>query len=61
MNPFKNLIVNLHAAGPAAVICVWLICTASIAVFGSGAIAESGMRLMFFAGGALMVVMGAVK
>lgn len=61
INPFQNLIINLHAVGHAAVVCVWLVCTAMVAVFGSGPIAESGMRILAIAGGALITVMSFAK
>jgi hypothetical protein len=54
VNPFNNIIVNLHASGPAAVVSIWLICVTVIAIFGQGPNAESAMRILAFAGGALL-------
>jgi hypothetical protein len=33
MNPFKNFIVNLSAAGVAAVACIWILALTVLAVF----------------------------
>ena len=53
MNPFKNIVVTLTAAGPAAVVCVLFICVTCLGIFGAGPIAERAMT-------ALMVAIGAV-
>ncbi len=46
IDPFKNLQVNLRAAGPAAVLCVLFISIASVGVFGHGPIAEEALNLL---------------
>jgi hypothetical protein len=33
MNPFKNIIISLQAAGTSAVVGIWLICMTAIALF----------------------------
>lgn len=53
-SPFRfltNLSINLHAVGPAAVICVWLVAVTLVSIFGQGEIARSGMMALLFAGG----------
>ena len=55
MDIFKNLVVNLRAAGPAAIIGVWVICVAALGLFGSGETADKAMALLAFAGGGIMV------
>ena len=49
IDPLKNLQVNLHAAGPAAVLCVLFISIASVGVFGHGPIAEKALNLLTLA------------
>jgi hypothetical protein len=52
VNPFKNLVVNLSAAGISAVAGIWLICVTMLAIFApdnaNAAMARSA--LMFFGG-----------
>ena len=49
INPFRNLQVNLQAAGPAAVLCVLFICIASVGVFGQGELANKALTLLTIA------------
>lgn len=39
VNLLANVIVNLRAAGPAAVLAVWIICITLLGLFGEGPIA----------------------
>ena len=54
MNPFKNLTINLHAAGPAAVVVVWLICLTTLGILGSGPMAQAVVYTLQIFGGALI-------
>jgi hypothetical protein len=53
----KNLVVNLHAAGPAAVVCVWAICITVIAVLGSGGLAFFAIGILSSAGVTVITAM----
>jgi hypothetical protein len=33
VNPLKNIVLNLQATGPSAVISIWIICLTVLAVF----------------------------
>ena len=57
MNPFKNLTINLHAAGPAAVVAVWLICITTLGLLGSGPMAQGTLYALEIFGGALITSM----
>jgi hypothetical protein len=46
IDPFKNLQLNLHAAGPAAVLCVLFISIAFVGVFGQGALGGYALGLL---------------
>ena len=59
MNPFKNLVVNLHATGPAAVICVWLASVASVGLFGAGPLADRALNVLAIAGGMILLGLAA--
>ncbi len=55
--PFKilaNLSINLRAAGPAAIICTWLIAVVLVSLLGQGELARSGMQALLFAGGVIL-------
>jgi len=54
MEFFKNIAVNLKATGPAAVMCVWVICVTLLGIFGSGPMASSAFGLLAFFGGAVL-------
>jgi hypothetical protein len=57
-NPVKNLLVNLHAAGPAAVLCVMVICITLLGLYGQGILASTALGILgvslAFLGGALV-------
>jgi hypothetical protein len=57
IDPLKNLQVNLHAAGPAAVLCVLFISIASVGVFGHGPIAEKALTLLAVATGGVAAIL----
>lgn len=54
-NPFRNLVINLKAKGPAAVICVWIIGITALGLFGSSEIAKSALSILAVAGGLILV------
>ncbi|MGB9367255.1 MAG: hypothetical protein WCE79_14705 [Xanthobacteraceae bacterium] len=54
MNFLGNLSVNLKAAGPAAVICVWLIALVLISLFVSAENAERAFGLLAISGGMIL-------
>jgi hypothetical protein len=56
---FKNVVVNLRATGPAAVIAVWLICVTAIGLWGGGEMAGRALGILAFAGGAIMISLAA--
>ena len=49
VDPFKNLQVNLRAAGPAAVLCMLFITIGCVGVFGHGPIASQAMTILALA------------
>jgi len=57
MEFLKNIVVNLKATGPAAVLSVWVICVTLLGVFGSGEMASSAFGLLAFFGGAILVAL----
>ena len=58
MNPFKNLVVNLQATGPAAVMCGWIICLTCFGIFAPDTTAaKSASAGLLVFGGALMAAM----
>jgi len=57
MDFLKNLSVNLRATGPAAVMCVWVICVTVLGTLGSGPMAERAMSLLAFFGGGVLVAL----
>lgn len=52
MNPFKNIIVNLQAAGTSAVASIWLICITLVALFApvNSNTSAALVALLFFGG-----------
>jgi uncharacterized membrane protein YkvI len=56
-NPLKNIALNLQATGTAAIVCVYLICVAAVAIAGTGRLAEDAMRLFYAFGGALIAIL----
>jgi hypothetical protein len=55
MNPFRNLVMNLQATGPAAVLCVWILSIAVVGVFGSDKLGAQALGLLAAALGAIGV------
>lgn len=55
-NPFRNLVINLQAAGPAAVICVLFLCVTAMGILGNGPLAEKELNILAIAVGCLVVV-----
>jgi hypothetical protein len=54
MNLFRNIAINLHAAGPAAAVIIWMLCVTVVGVFGVGEIAH---RAMTYLGGAGVILL----
>jgi hypothetical protein len=51
----KNLAVNLQATGPPAVLCVWIIAVAAIAIWGQESISALAIGVLLAAG---VVILG---
>jgi hypothetical protein len=54
----KNLVVNLHATGPAAVLVAWVIAVAAVGIFGTGTISLVALLCLWSTGGLLIVALG---
>ncbi|WP_085444034.1 hypothetical protein [Magnetofaba australis] len=59
MDLFNNLSINLKAAGPAAVIIVWILAVTTLGLWGDGEIAEGAFQLLAIAGGMILVTLAA--
>ena len=57
MGFLKNLSLNLQAAGPAAVLIVWVISIASLGIFGEGPVAEHAMTGLLFLGALIFAIL----
>lgn len=55
MQFLKNIIVNLRATGPAAVMAVLVICVTLLGIIGPGEMASRAFTLLAFFGGAVLV------
>lgn len=55
LDPLKRVAINLHATGPAAVLCVLFICITCVGIFGVGPLAGSAIGMLGFALGILGV------
>jgi hypothetical protein len=53
MNPFRNLVLNLQATGPAAVFCLLIIAIAAVGVLGSDKLGGQALGLLTMALGAV--------
>ncbi|BCQ23112.1 hypothetical protein NK8_12370 [Caballeronia sp. NK8] len=58
MDFLKNVKLSLQASGPAAVICVWLICFTAIAIMATGENAKVALGTLGGFGGFLLVTFG---
>lgn len=47
----KNISVNLQAAGPAAVMAIWIVGITVLGLFGEGPVAERAMTILAVTGG----------
>ena len=54
-NPFENIVINLKAAGPSAVIVVWIICVTLLGLFGQGKLSDSALTILAVAGGMILI------
>ncbi|OAI44017.1 hypothetical protein AYO43_09615 [Nitrospira sp. SCGC AG-212-E16] len=54
MEFLKNIVVNLQATGPAAVLAIWVICVTVLGIFGSGPMASLAFGILSFFGGAVI-------
>lgn len=57
MNFLRNIIVNLKATGPAAVIIAWILGVTCLGIFGQGQVAEHGMTALNLVGVILIIAM----
>ena len=55
MDLFKNIVINLKATGPAAVMIVWLLAVAALGLFGEGELAGRALTLLTLVGGGIVV------
>jgi hypothetical protein len=58
MDFFKNIKISLEATGPAAVVCVWMLCFTLVAILASGEQAHIAMSTLGFFGGMIFVGLG---
>ena len=56
MDFLKNILVNLKATGPAAVLCVWCICVTILGVFG-GEHAGQAFTLLSVSAGLMIITL----
>jgi hypothetical protein len=54
----KNIVVNLRATGPAAVLIAWLVCIAALGLYGSGSLAGMALAGLLALGTALIGALG---
>jgi hypothetical protein len=60
-NPFRNLVLNLQATGPAAVIGVLFICITTVGIFGNGALADKALTFLGICAGGLVFTYAAAN
>ncbi|MGJ5051846.1 hypothetical protein ACQR09_32625 [Bradyrhizobium oligotrophicum] len=58
MDFLRNLVINLKATGPAAVVAVWFICIALLGIFGGP---NSGLALGIISGGGILILTALIK
>jgi hypothetical protein len=58
-NPFKNLVINLHASGPAAVIIVWIAAVTALGLYGTGELAKGALGTLQVARGMILISLAA--
>jgi hypothetical protein len=58
-NPFKNIVVNLHATGPAAVLIVWIGGITMLGLYGNGDLAKIALVGLETCGGAILLGLAA--
>jgi len=61
MNFFSNIALNMHATGPAAVMCTWVIAVTALGLFGQGELARSAMTVLTVVGGMIFASFGFQK
>jgi hypothetical protein len=49
-NPFKNLVINLQARGPAAVVVAWIVAVTALGLYGAGELAKGALHTLQIAG-----------
>jgi hypothetical protein len=54
----KNIVVNLRATGPAAVLIAWLVCITALGLYGSGSLAGMALSGLILLGAALIGALG---
>jgi hypothetical protein len=61
-NPLKNVALNLQATGPAAIVCVWLICVTLLSLFASdNSNVQWAQTMLSVSGGAIMTTLAFTK
>jgi len=43
---FRNIVINLRAKGPAAILITWLLCFTALALFGTGSLAACALGFL---------------
>ena len=57
MGFLKNILINVKAKGPAAVVIVWFICITALGILGDGENAKYALFALYFGG---MIIFGAL-
>jgi len=57
MENLRNIIVNLKATGPAAVICVWILAVMLLGLYGTSTYASSALSILTVAGGMILITL----
>jgi hypothetical protein len=57
MRILARIVVNLRAAGPAAVLVAWIICVTPLGLFGEGPLAKTAVGILSVAGGVLVAAL----
>ncbi len=57
MDKLQNLVINLKATGPAAVICVWILAVMFLGLYGTGTYASSALSILTIAGTMILITL----
>ena len=58
MKFLSNLVVNLRATGPAAVLISWAVCITLLGIFGSPELGKSAINVLSVTGAVLVAALG---